>query len=112
MHKVEQKLKPLVLRHVEFLVDDKVVKRGKIMVFNTKQFFIKFKMDTDQGIKDYEIPYPFSLKDAPDGYLFDYSLSAFVPPTEETYWKLRMINSQGSSKLYNNYLYVRTLSAP
>lgn len=111
MHKLEQKLKPLMLRTVEFVLDEKIVKRGKIMVFNTKQFFVKFKMDTEQGIKEYELPYPFDLREQDGGYLFDYSLSAFIPPTEETYWKLKLINSSGASKLYNNYLFVRTLSS-
>lgn len=111
MYKVEQQLKPLVLRHVEFIIDNKVVKRGQVKIFNTKQFFIKFKIETEQGIKDYEIPYPFELRETPTGYVFDYSLSAFVPPTEEVYWKMRLIDSKGASKLYNNYLYVQTLSA-
>lgn len=111
MHRIEDKLKPLLLRNVEFIIDNKVTRMGKITVFNTKQFFIKFKLETEQGSKEYEVPYPFALETTPQGYVFNYALTAFVPPTEESYWKMKLIDSSNSSKLYNNYLFVNLLSS-
>lgn len=111
MYRLENQLKPLMLSNVEFVIDNKVIKRGKIRVYNTKQFFIKFRLDCSNGVKDYEIPYPFRVERVSNGYLFDYCLSAFIPNTEEVFWKMKMLNNEDSSKLHEKYLFVRTLSA-
>ena len=96
MVKLENQLKPLMLKTVEFQIDGKTVKKGKIKVFNTKQFFIKFKLENSDGIRDYEVPYPYKVKKLDNGYLFDYCLSAFVPRTEDAYWKMKMMNKISS----------------
>jgi hypothetical protein len=110
MYRLEDQLKPLMLSNVEFVIDNKVIKRGKIRVYNTKQFFIKFRLEHSDDVKDYEIPYPFRVERLDNGYLFDYCLSAFIPNTEEVYWKMKMMNKEESSKLHEKYLFVRTLS--
>lgn len=111
MVKLENQLKDLMLKNVEFQLDGKIIKRGKIKVFNTKQFFIKFKLENVDEVKDYEVPYPYKVLKTESGYLFDYCLSAFVPRTEEVYWKMKTINKKDASKLHENYLMVVTLSA-
>ena len=111
MVKLEEELKPLILKYVEFKIGDKVIKKGKIKIFNTKQFFIKFKIDNGLDTKEYEIPYPFKVEKIPSGFMFDYCLSAFVPKTEESFWKMRTMNTSESSKLHENYLYIVSLSS-
>lgn len=111
MTKVEDKLKALLLQDVEFVIDNKIIKKGKIKMFNTKQFFLKFKIECAASTKEYEIPYPFRVENTSNGYLFDYTLSAMIPPTEPLYWKIKLMNKDGASKLYNNYLFVRATSA-
>ena len=111
MHKLEHHLKNLILETVEFKLDGRVIKRGQIKVFNTKQFFIKFKLDIGGDFKDYELPYPFRADRVEDGYIFDYCLSAFIPKTEEMYWKMTCMDKSTASKLHNNYLYITKLSS-
>lgn len=111
MERMEEQLKELILKNVDFQLDGKTIKKGKIKIFNTKQFFIKFKLENEGAVKEYELPYPFKIKKISNGYLFDYSLSAFIPRTEEMYWKMLLMNKSEASKLHNNYLFVLTLSA-
>lgn len=111
MFKLENQLKDLVLKDIEFKIDGKTIRRGKIKVFNTKQFFIKFKLENSGDLKDYEIPYPYKITKVTNGYLFDYCLSAFVPRTEEVYWKMKTMNKKEASKLHENYLFVVSLSS-
>jgi len=99
-----------MLDTVEFKIDDKVLKRGQIKVFNTKQFFIKFKLDIEGDYKDYELPYPYRVEKVPDGFIFDYCLSAFIPKTEEVFWKMTCLDKSGASKLHNSYLHIVKLS--
>jgi hypothetical protein len=111
MHRLEHQLKTLMLTTVEFKIDNKVIKRGKIKVSNTKQFFIKFKLENDKEVKEYEIPYPFRVEKRKDGFLFDYCLSSFIPNTEEVYWKMMTLNKTEASKIHEKYLHIVTLSA-
>ena len=111
MNRIEDKLKNLILRKVSFVVDGKTIKQGKINVINTKQNFIKFKIDNSVDVKEWELSYPYDIRATDNGYSFDYSLSAFCPRTEESYWKMKLMNKSESSKLHDNYLYVVTLSS-
>jgi hypothetical protein len=111
MFRIEEQLKDIILKNVDFQVDGKSIKRGKIKVFNSKQFFIRFKLETVDKTQEYDLPYPFRIEKTPDGYLFDYSLSAFCPRTEELYWKMKIMNKSEASRLHDNYLHVRTLSS-
>jgi len=111
MIKLENDLKDIVLKSVDFQIDGKSIKKGKVKVFNTKQFFIRFKLENEDKTIEYDLPYPFRVVKNPKGYLFDYSLSAFCPRTEELYWKMKLMNKSEASRLHDNYLHVITLSA-
>lgn len=104
MHRIENSLKELLLQDVKFTIDNKVVKNGKIKILNTKHFFIKFKLQVGNDIKEYELPYPYKIVKIDNGVLFDYCLSAFIPNTEEVYWKLKTFNKDECSKLHDKYL--------
>lgn len=110
MVKLEKELKNLILKNVEFRIENKVLKKGLVKVFNTKQFFIKFKLDTQGDIKEYELPYPYKIHIVEDGYLFDYCLSAFVPKTEDVYYSMITLNKKDASKLHEKYLHIALLS--
>jgi hypothetical protein len=110
MVNVENQIKSLMLNNVEFKINNKIIKKGKIKVFNFKHFFIRFKLENESDYKQFEIPYPFKILKTDNGFIFDYCLSAFIPKTEESYWKLRTFNSDNSSKLHDSYLYITILN--
>jgi len=111
MIRIEENLKELVLQKLSFVVDGRVIKEGMVKLYNTKQNFIKFKIENDGQEKDWELTYPYKILKQDSGYLFDYTLSAFCPRTEDVYWKMFMMNRDDSSRLYNNYLFVVPLSS-
>jgi len=106
MFELENQLKNLLLNNVEFKIDNKIIKKGRIRMFNTKQFFIKFKIENNSEFKDYELPYPFRIENTPNGFIFDYCLSAFVPKTEESYWRMKTMNQDDASKIHEKYLHI------
>lgn len=58
-----------------FILDNKVLKEGRLKLFTMKSFNLKFFLLDNEGvIKNLEIPYPFALKKTETGYLFDYRL--------------------------------------
>lgn len=106
IEQLEEKLKDVILQTVEFVVDGKPIKQGKIRVYNTKQFFIKFKLENGDESKDMELPYPYRLEKIGNSYLFDYCLSAFCPPTELVFYKMKLLNKENASKLHDNHLWL------
>jgi len=107
MNNIEQQLKKCILKNVNFVIDDKSARSGKIKVFNIKQFFIRFKILTGDIEKEYELPYPYKLIETDNGFIFDYCLSAFCPPSNENYYKMLLCDKSNASKIYNNYLFMK-----
>lgn len=108
MIRIEEHLKQLIFRDVKFVLNSRTIREGKIQMFNTKQNFVKFKIEEGGEIKEWEISYPYDIKLTDGGLIFDYALSAFYPRTEEVYWKMRMLNKSEASKFFDNHLYVIT----
>lgn len=57
--------KSILQRDVRFVLNDKkVLRRGKLILFNTKDYFITFTIDSTKNTrKVYEVFYPFSITD-------------------------------------------------
>ena len=65
-------------KKITFLLDNKIIKNGRLKLFTMKGFNLKFfLLDDDNIIKNLEIPYPFDLIKLPNGYIFDYRLEKF-----------------------------------
>jgi hypothetical protein len=106
MEELEHRLKNIILKSVDFVIDGKVVRSGIVNIFNTKQFFIKFKLENNSNVKEYELPYPYRVIESNEGIMFDYCLSAFCPPGDLAYYKLVLCDKTKASKLHNKYLWI------
>ena len=108
---IEKKLSSFLLNQIEFkLPSGKSLKRGVLKVINTKQFYIKFSLQTpDKSIKVFEIPYPYKLTVENNICTFDYSLSCLCQDNIELFYKLKASNSKNHSKLYDTCLYLSCL---
>lgn len=111
MTEIEQELKNMVLKSVKFTIDNKTLRIGKVEVFNTKQFFIKFKLSNGDEQKEYVLPYPYKLLKIKNGYIFDYCLSSFCSVKDDNYFKMLGFDKTNASKLHNNYVYMVALSS-
>ena len=106
LEKVTDFLKPFLLRDVVIKTDKKILKRGKLKIFQVKQYYINLTLDYNGAIKAYEIPYPFDTKIGKDGVILNYQLSSFIPKSHMN--KVKFLDSSSKSKLYNNLVYVLT----
>ena len=52
MNRIEDHLKKLIFRDVKFVLNSRTIKSGKIQMFNTKQNFVRFKIEEDGEIVD------------------------------------------------------------
>ena len=106
LEKVTDSLKPFLLRDVVIKTDKKILKRGKLKIFQIKQYYINLTLELNDTTKSYEIPYPFKIEKWPTGSVFNYQLTSFIPKPQLN--KIKFLDSSSKSKLYNNLVYILT----
>lgn len=100
-------LQKFLLQKVIFKCDSKVLKTGKIKLFNIKQYFIRFNIENDKGeIKQLELPYPFIIHDNGDTCTLNYHLSSFTHINKEVITKIKDINTDDSMRMYNKLVQI------
>jgi len=105
LEKVTDFLKPFLLQDIIIRTDKKVLKRGKLKIFQIKQYYINMTLEFNDSIKSYEIPYPFKMHHGDDGTgVLNYHLSSFIPKNQIN--KVKFLDSSSKSKLYNNLVYI------
>ena len=107
---IEEQLKGILQRDVQFIVNSKTLREGKLMMFNMKDFYISFILFTKkQQTKTYDIPLPYQISVNPTDIIFDYKLSNVH---HDSPYVLRLIESISKSvgrksKLYDNFLTIK-----
>lgn len=87
---IEQACKFLLQKNVNFEFNNKVYKKGKILLFAQKNFYITFLVSTDKKNRDkIEIPIPYEVEIHEEDELvyFDYrlkTLTKFCPDLENS----------------------------
>jgi hypothetical protein len=106
LEKVTDFLKPYLLQDVIIRTDKKVLKRGKLKIFQIKQYYINLTLEYNGANKSYEIPYPYSVYRDEEAAILNYQLSSFIPTRQMN--KIKFLDSSSKSKIYNNLVYVLT----
>jgi len=92
--------------------DTKVLKTGKLTLFNIKQYFIKFYIETDKKeSKVLELPYPFLIDYSDEGICsLNYKLSSLCNNTQPVISKLKTCRTNASHKIYDNIVSIIPLN--
>ena len=106
LEKVTEFLKPFLLQDIIIKTDKKVLKRGKLKIFQVKQYYINLTLEFNNADKSYEIPYPYETSYHNNIGILNYHLSSFVPLKQIN--KVKCLDSSSKSKLYNNLVYILT----
>lgn len=100
-------LQKFLLQKVIFKCDNKILKTGKIKLFNIKQYFIRFNIENDKGeIKQLELPYPFFVHDNGETCTLNYHLSSFTHGNKEVIYKINNFNTEDSMRVYNKLVQI------
>jgi hypothetical protein len=103
----ESDLNYFLQRNIVFVLENKIIKEGKLFLYNEKDYYLIFYMrsgNNDQ--KKFEIPYPFSVERKNNYLILDYSLSAISGGDSELYYRLISLNQNSNSRFYNNKIIV------
>ena len=104
LEKVTNFLKPFLLQDIIIKTDKKILKRGKLKIFQIKQYYINFTLEYKDSIKSYEIPYPYKMDWDEEMAILNYHLSSFIPIKQMN--RVKFLDSSSKSKLYNNLVYI------
>jgi hypothetical protein len=103
----EQYLIPWLQKQVSFSIGDKIIKRGRLLLFRRIHYYIQIALMTEKNVREnFEIPIPFSVENhETDGLLyFDYRLSSLhlenMPP----------VPKKVSSSYFNKILEIAALN--
>ena len=104
LEKVTDFLKPFLLQEIVIRTDKKILKRGKLKIFQIKQYYINLTLEFNDSVKSYEIPYPFKMDHEEGRGILNYHLSSFIPTSQLT--MVKFLDNSSKSKLYNNLVYI------
>jgi hypothetical protein len=107
---IDENLKTLLQRDIQFVVKDKVLREGKLMVFNIKDFYISFIIYTKKGqTKTYDIPLPYQILTRPDNIILDYTLKNVHYGKDSMQQLIESISKSvgKKSKLYDTHLTIK-----
>lgn len=105
-------LQTFLQSRVTIKCNNKVLKTGKLTLFNVKQYFIRFYIETDKKTnKVLELPYPFLIDKHDMGICtLNYKISSLCNNHAPTVNALRAVNKSISSKIYDNVINIIPLN--
>lgn len=105
---VENKLKQLLQRNISLQIKDKVLKEGRLILFNIKDFYVIFTLRNAKGeVKKYETPLPFDSYIKDGVCVFDYQFNRLTTKNSPLYFKIVTLTSTKKSKFYNAVMHIR-----
>ena len=105
MDNILEYFKPYLLSDIVLCTDKKILKRGKLKIFQTKQHYIRLMIDVGGSVKMYELPYPFSVSVKSGVTTLNYKLSSFIKD-DDLMLQAKLLDTSQKSKIYDNYVYL------
>lgn len=99
---VEKQFKEFFQSNISFVIDGKVIKKGKLLNVAVKDFYITFQIEINKtGIKIFEVPYPYNITKIQDGLMFDYTLDTLTYNDPYKFVKVKNFKPKKNSKFYD-----------
>lgn len=106
---LEKTLNYFLQREVNFSIDNKSVKKGRLILCNIRDFYITFYLRHNNEQKRYELPYPFNVSITDQGIIFDYTLNTLSCNSDDMLYKLRSLTKKKNTKIYDNKVLITEL---
>lgn len=101
-------LKPHLLQTVAICTDKKIIRKGKLRIFQIKQHYAKLTLEDEVRTRIYEIPYPFDITTDGRRTTLCYKIDKFLN-IGDLNMQVKFLDSSKKSKLYNENVYILPL---
>lgn len=109
IEEIDDNLKHFLQCDLEFCLNEKVIKRGKLLLFDHGYFNYIFHIQTNSKKTSIKTPVPFEFYMLDEILHFDYTLDSFtnkIPMLEETVSKIKI---EQPSKFFDNILKIKAV---
>jgi hypothetical protein len=109
VEEIENSIKKYLLTDIVFLLEQKKLKQGKLLLFSVRDFYCIFTLlDTQKNKKIiYEIPYPFNLNTTKNSIEFNYTIESFAEKCKDIDIYVTAYGGKKTSKLFNKKLVIQ-----
>ena len=103
-------LEPMLQKNVIFNIGTKTIRRGKLLLFNIDDYYIKFTIKTNKDvIKTYDAPYPYDIMVGDNSVKLSYKLEDFCKGNTKKEELIREQIPIGNNKLYDTKLIITNI---
>jgi hypothetical protein len=110
VERIESGVSKFLQRNISFHIENKTLKKGKLILFSIKDFFCIFTLLCEEKNNKkiiLELPYPFEFDHHPSKIVFDYTIDTFCKHNNSLYTTYKKLNIIKPSKLFNKKLIVK-----
>jgi hypothetical protein len=102
---LEDVLKMLLQRRVEFIIHKKHWRAGRLLLFKQNGFYIEFTIRNDKDKNErFEVPIPFNVIRSPTSVKFSYELNDLVCNNPPLVDEIKSLEPNCRSKYFNSYM--------
>lgn len=99
---VEKHLIPFLQQTIVILNGDKMLRTGRLLIFNIKDFTIQLTLQKSPGSRiTYEMPYPYNITTVSNVASFDYTLDRLAGNDSLLRVKMNLCKPDKANKFYN-----------
>ena len=104
-------MKDFLLKSVIFSINDKTVRRGRLMLFHQTDYYVRFTIQTSKNInKTYEVPYPYKIYNRKHQIDFSYLVSDFCRDNNKKIDYLTSVTpTTGTNKIHDRSLTITVI---
>lgn len=103
-------LEPYLQKNVMFNIETKTVRRGKLLLYNIKDYYLKFIIKTNKDInKTYEIPYPYDIIPGPNSIRLSYKIIDLCVGNVKKSDHVLQYEPEVNSKLYDKTVIITNI---
>jgi hypothetical protein len=106
---LQESLKILLQRDIKLTINNKILREGRLILFNLKDYYIECTMiNKNDQQKVYEIPVPFNIDINPNNIVYSYNIDRASKHNLENLVAVKMLASNvgKKSKFYDNTLII------
>lgn len=101
MEEVENVFKGFLQKNLVFSLDGKILKEGKLFLFNRKDYYLVFYLKINNQDRRFELPYPFDIKLVDNYIQMDYDFYSLSKNDPELYYRLISLNVNIKNRYLN-----------
>tara|TARA_R100001377_G_scaffold80638_1_gene59666 strand:- start:1981 stop:2331 length:351 start_codon:yes stop_codon:yes gene_type:complete len=101
-------IKPYLLETIAIKTDKKIIRKGKLKIFQVKQHYARLTLEDGERTRIYEVPYPYDISKKGTVTTLNYKTKIFLN-IQDLNLQVKLLDSTKKSKLYDELVYILPL---